>query len=102
MIMEKYETIKVFLTTFLGNDADAYGENYPEIVDAATELVTGLKSDLQNEASEFIREFSNNETARLYLNNLTQGDIGDVSFLRPSPLEFVSWLAIYLKEKESE
>lgn len=77
--MEKYRTIKVFLTTFLGNDADACGENYPEIVDAATELVTGLKSDLQNEASEFIREFSDNETARLYLNNLTQGDIGDVS-----------------------
>jgi len=100
--MKKYETIKVFLTTFLGNDADAYGENYPEIVDTATELVTGLKSDLQNEASEFIREFSDNEKARLYLNNLTQGDIGDVYFLRPSPLEFVSWLAIYLKEKEIE
>lgn len=100
--MKKYKTLKAFLTTFLGNDADAYGESYSEIVDSATELVTGLKSDLQYEASEFIQEFSDNETARMYLNTLTEGDIGDVSFLRPSPLEFVSWLALYLKEKRGE
>lgn len=97
--MEKYETLKVFLITFLGNDADAYGESYPEIVDSAIEMVTGLKPELQKEASEFSREFSDNNEATRYLNKLTDGDIGDVSFLHPSPLEFIIWLSTYLEQK---
>lgn len=96
-IMEKYQTLKVFLTTFLGNDADAYGDSYPEIVDTAIEMVTGLKADLQSDSAEFVSDFSDNNSATDYLNKLTEGDIGDVSFLRPSPLEFVRWLSDYLK-----
>ena len=96
--MEKYGTLKVFLTTFLGNDADAYGESYPEIVDNAIDLVSGLKIDLQKDASDFVNEFSDNDVATLYLNKLTNGEIGDVSFLRPSPLEFIFWLSGYLEQ----
>lgn len=96
--MEKYQTLNVFLTTFLGNDADAYGESYSEIVDTAIDMVTGLKSDLQADAAEFARDFSDNDAATKCLNKLTDGDIGDMSFLRPSPLEFVTWLSVYLKQ----
>ncbi|WON77817.1 hypothetical protein [Serratia sp. UGAL515B_01] len=97
--MKKYKTIKMFLTTFFGTDADAYGETYSEIVDTATGLVTGLKDDLSDEVCEFLHEYPDNESATLYLNKLTDGQIGDVSFLHPSPVEFLQWLSSYLKQK---
>lgn len=98
--MGKYEALDVFLTTFLGTDADAYGDSYSELVDSATNLLPGLVDDLVNELSIFIEEYPDNESAISSLNEITKLEIGDMSFLHPSTIEFLHWLLAYLKEKQ--
>lgn len=101
-IKAEYKSLAVFLTTFLGTDADAYGDSYSEIVDTATTLLPGLVDDLVDELSIFIEEYPDNESAACSLNDITRMEVGDLSFLHPSAIEFLHWLLGYLKQKRDE
>ncbi|NNS07719.1 hypothetical protein [Erwinia sp. JH02] len=101
-VMKKYETLAVFLTTFMGADADAYGNSYSEIVDASTHLLPGLVDDLVTEVSIYIEEHPDNESAASTLNEITRLESGYLSYLYPSAIEFLHWLLGYLKQKRDE
>ncbi|MBK4727035.1 MULTISPECIES: hypothetical protein [Erwiniaceae] len=80
---------------------DTYSDSYSEIVDTATTLLSGLVDDLVDELSIFIEEYPDNESAACSLNDITRMEVGDLSFLHPSAIEFLQWLLGYLKQKQN-
>lgn len=100
--MSDYSTIRTYFSIFLGDDADAYGENYPEVVDSSLEYIGGVDEALITEIDRFLLEYPTNEQAVMALNNITEERHGDCAGYPPSLLEFMIWLSAYLKQKRDQ
>ena len=104
--MQKYKWISDFFIVFFGQDADEYGETYPEIVNTAFKSISrhGMQNidDLIESIDLFRANHIDNESAALALNELTRGSAGDTHYYTPTLLEFLAWLSAYLKQKRDE
>lgn len=100
--MKNYENIRTYFSVFLGNDADAYGDSYPEIVDSSIECFGGIDENLINEIDLFLADFPTNELAASQLNKITENRIGDCAEYPPDLIAFLSWLSAYMKQKRGE
>ncbi|NEG63798.1 hypothetical protein GQQ23_15805 [Pantoea agglomerans] len=100
--MSNYNNIRMYFSLFLGDDADAYGDNYPDVVDSSLEYIGGVDEALISEIDSFLTEYPTNVQAVIALNNLTGERHGDCADYPPSLIEFMMWLSGYLKQKRSE
>lgn len=98
--MERYRSIKMFFLIFFGQDADHWGDSYPQIVDSAIEFQEGVDDVLISDIDRFLREYPTNEEASRALNEITMGSVGDTASFPPTLIDFLSWLSAYLKQKQ--
>lgn len=100
--MNQYKNIKIYFSVFLGDDADAYGDNYPDVVNSSIEYFGGVDDALISEIDQFLIEFPKNELAVMAMNNITEKRHGDCVDYPPTLIDFLSWLSAYLKQKRDE
>lgn len=100
--MENYRSIKMFFLIFFGQDADHWGNSYPEIVDSAIEFQDGVDDVLISDIDRFLSEHPTNEKASQVLNEITMGSVGDTASFPPTLIDFLTWLSAYLKQKRIE
>lgn len=100
--MNHYKNIKTYFSVFLGDDADAYGENYPEVVNSSIEYFGGIDDALVSEIDQFLKEFPTNDLAVTAMNIITEKRHGDCADYPPTLVDFLSWLSAYLKQKREE
>lgn len=100
--MENYSSIKIFFLVFFGQDADRWGESYPEIVDSAIEFEGGVSDKLIAEIDLFLTAYPTNEKAAQAMDKITNGLAGETASFPPTLLDFLIWLSAYLKQKRDE
>ncbi|MFK8258688.1 hypothetical protein ACFL9S_12970 [Erwinia sp. AnSW2-5] len=100
--MSDYKNIKTYFSVFLGDDADAYGNNYPDVVNSSIEYFGGVDQALISEIDQFLTEYPTNDLAVAALNIITEKRHGDCADYPPSLIDFLSWLSAYLKQKNSQ
>ncbi|QGU87976.1 contact-dependent growth inhibition system immunity protein [Erwinia sorbitola] len=93
--MKKYESMRLFFKIFFGQDAEVWGETYQEIIDAYVVFQDGVDEQLIVEVDDFLACYPDNSSAKPALEKFC----GGMSYLRPSPVEFLIWLSAYLKQK---
>lgn len=96
--MENYRSIKIFFLIFFGQDAEHWGNSYPEIVDSAIEFQDGVDDLLISDIDRFLREYPTNEEASQALNKITMGSVGDTASFPPTLIDFLAWLSAYFKK----
>jgi len=101
-IMIDYKNIRTYFSVFLGNDIDAYGETYPEVVDSSIDVIGAIDNDLIDEIDKFLAEYPTNELAGPAMNLITENRVGDCAGFPPTLIDFLTWLSAYLKQKRDE
>lgn len=94
--MKSYESMSIFFRFFFGPD---WGDTYQEIVDSYLDYEGGVDDTFVEEIDDFLKHYPNVNSANPALEKVC-GD--SMAFLRPSPVEFLSWLSAYLKQKREE
>lgn len=97
--MNHYKNLKIYFSVFLGDDADSYGDNYPDVVDSSINYFGGIDDALISEIDQFLTEFPTNDLAVRAMNLITEKRQGDCADYPPTLIDFMSWLSAYLKQK---
>lgn len=92
----------MFFLVFFGQNADYWGDSYPEIVDSAIEFEGGVSNKLIAEIDKFLTDYPTNITAAQALDKITDGFVGETASFPPTLLDFLAWLSAYLKQKRAE
>ncbi|MFK8260052.1 contact-dependent growth inhibition system immunity protein [Erwinia sp. AnSW2-5] len=94
--MKKYESISIFFRYFFGPD---WGDSYQEIVDAYINRQNEFDNEFIEEIDDFLKHYPDNDSANPALEKICNGSM---AFLHPSPVDFLTWLSAYLKQKRDE
>lgn len=101
--MKNFTNISNFFVVFFGQDSDEYGESYPDIVDSAFKIYVAdggnYLDDLIRNIDDFRQTYTDNESAAIALNELTNSSAGDTRYYPPTLLDFLEWLSLTLKKK---
>lgn len=100
--MNHYKNIRTYFSVFLGNDIDAYGETYSEVVNASIQVIGAVDEHLIEELDQFLSEYPTNELAVPAMNIITEYRVGDCAEFPPTLIDFLSWLSAFLKQKRDE
>ena len=104
--MKKFTSISNFFIIFFGQDSDEYGESYPEIVDSAFKIYVedggNYLNNLITNIDDFRKNYPDNESAAVALNELTGGSAGNTRCYTPTLLDFLASLSATLKQKREE
>lgn len=96
-IEDKYPIIRLYFIVFFGQDADEYGETYPEIVKNSGYIWGGYDNGLSREIDAFLAEFPDNDRAIPAMNDIL-GAMFDAAKFPPTLIEFLAWLSACIKE----
>lgn len=100
--MKNYKNIRTYFSVFLGDDVDAYGDTYPEVVDSSITVIGAVDSHLIDEIDKFLAEYPTNKLAVPAMNLITENRVGDCAGYPPTLIDFLTWLSDYLKQKRRE
>lgn len=94
--MKKYESMRIFFRIYFGPD---WGDSYQEIVDSYLDYQDACDNNFIEEIDDFLKYYPNNDSANPALEKICSESM---DFLHPSPVDFLTWLSAYLKQKRDE